>query len=125
MHPYGPLTPGTSPRAGTAVAAIALAVVLAVAGGTAAASAAAVSLRVEAAGAPAPLFDGTVDTEPHSVDGGDGSGPHPCSGPPGAPPAPTPTGALDDAMRAAGISWRGNWDRGFGDFFIERIGPYA
>ena len=28
-------------------------------------------------------------------------------------------------MRAAGISWRGNWDPSFHDFFIDRIGPYA
>ncbi len=89
------------------------------------AGAATVTVRVEAAGAPAPLFAGPVTTLPHPVDGGDGSGPHPCDGPAGAPPTATATGALDDAMRAAGISWRGNWDPDFRDFFIERIGAYA
>jgi hypothetical protein len=84
-----------------------------------------VTLSVTAAGATAPLFEGTVETEAHLVDGGDGSGPHPCSGPAGAPPGATATGALDDAMRSAGIAWRGKWDPGFRDFFIDGIGPYA
>jgi prenyltransferase beta subunit len=84
-----------------------------------------VAVRVESAEATAPLFDGTVDTSPHPVDGGDGSGSHPCSGSPGAAPSATATGALDDALRGAGISWRGNWDPSFHDFFIDRIGPYA
>jgi hypothetical protein len=87
--------------------------------------AAVVSLRVESSTAPAPLFDGTVETLPHEVDGSDGSGQHPCWGPPGGTPASTATGALDDAMRGVGISWRGNWDPSFRDFFIDRIGPYA
>lgn len=87
--------------------------------------AAVVSLQVESASAPQPLFDGTVSTEPHQVDGGDGSGLHACWGPPGATPAPTATGALDDALRGAGISWLGKWDPSFRDFFIDRIGPYA
>lgn len=87
--------------------------------------AAVVSVQVESSTAPAPLFDSDVETLPHEVDGGDGSGQHPCWGPPGATPAPTATGALDDAMRAAAISWRGNWDPSFQDFFIDRVGPYA
>jgi hypothetical protein len=89
------------------------------------ASAAMVTLSVTATGAPAPLFEGPVATQPHSVDGGDGSGAHPCSGSPSSAPGPTATGALDDAMRTAGIAWRGNWDPSFRDFFIDRIGPYA
>jgi hypothetical protein len=89
------------------------------------AGAATVSLRVESSTAASPLYEGTVTTLPHPVDGGDGSGVHPCSGPPGEAPAATATGALDDAMRAAGLSWRGNWDPSFRDFFIDRIGPYA
>jgi hypothetical protein len=104
-------------------ATVALAAVVAAAGSPA--RGAVVSLRVESATAPAPLFDGTVTTLPHAVDGGDGSGPHPCWGPPGATPAATATGALDDAMRGAGVSWRGNWDPSFRDFFIDRIGPFA
>jgi len=87
--------------------------------------AAVVALRVESSEAPAPLFDGTVDAQAHAVDGNDGSGAHPCSGSPGATPAPTATSALDDALRSSGISWRGNWNPSFRDFFIDRIGPYA
>jgi hypothetical protein len=89
------------------------------------AEAALVSLRVESFSAPAPLFDGTVETLPHEVDGGDGSGSHPCGGPAGGAPAPTATGALDDALRGAGISWRGNWNPSIHDFFVDRIGAYA
>jgi hypothetical protein len=90
-----------------------------------AAGAAVVTLSVTAAGAPAPLFEGAVSTEPHAVDGSDGSGAHPCTGPPGSTPAATATGALDDALRGAGVPWRGNWDPSFRDFFIDSIGPYA
>jgi hypothetical protein len=89
------------------------------------AGAAVVALSVTAAGAPAPLFEGSVNTEPHAVDGSDGSGVHSCSGPPGSPPAATATGALDDALRGAGIPWRGNWNLSFRDFFIDSIGSYA
>jgi hypothetical protein len=84
-----------------------------------------VTVVVESTDPPQALFSGPVDTEPHPVDGGDGSGAHQCSGPPGENPAATATGALDDAMRAAAIPWRGNWDPSFDDFFIDRIGPYA
>jgi hypothetical protein len=84
-----------------------------------------VSLLVDSSVAPAPLFEGTIETLPHEVDGGDGSGTHPCWGPPGTTPAATATGALDDALRTAGISWRGKWDPSFRDFFVDRIGPYA
>ncbi|MET0306283.1 MAG: hypothetical protein ABW196_08650, partial [Solirubrobacterales bacterium] len=84
-----------------------------------------VDLKVESSTDPVPLFAGPVDTAPHAVDGGDGSGPHPCAGAPGATPVPTATGALDDGLRAAGISWQGNWNPSFRDFFIERIGPHA
>jgi hypothetical protein len=107
-------------RAAALVATVALATVAA-----APARAATVELRVEAARAAAPLFAGPVATEAHRVDGGDGSGPHACDGPAGAAASPTATGALDDAMRAAGIPWRGNWDPNFDDFFIERIGAFA
>ncbi len=112
-----------SARLATLAATVALAAVAAAA--APAAEGAVVSLRVESSSAPLPLFDGTVSTEPHQVDGSDGSGPHACWGPPGATPAPTATGALDDALRGAGISWRGKWDPSFRDFFIDRIGPYA
>jgi hypothetical protein len=101
---------------------VALAAVVA---GAVPAQAATVGLRVDSSSDPAPLFEGSVTTLPHPVDGGDGSGAHPCAGPSGAPPAATATGALDDAMRAAAIPWRGNWDPSFRDFFVDSIGPYA
>jgi hypothetical protein len=84
-----------------------------------------VSVRVDSAVDPAPLFEGPVTTLPHAVDGGDGSGAHACAGPPAGPATATATGALDDAMRQAGIPWRGNWDPSFRDFFIDRIGAHA
>jgi len=102
--------------------AVALAAVMA---GGAPARAVVVDLAVESATTSAALYDGPVETLPHAVDGGDGSGAHDCDGPPGGPPAPTATGALDDALSGAGISWRGNWDPSFRDFFIDRIGPFA
>lgn len=89
------------------------------------APAAVVELRVESAAGPTTIFAGSVETQPHPVDGGDGSGAHPCTGPPGAPPAATATGALDDALRAAGVPWRGSWDPSFRDFFVDSIGPFA
>jgi hypothetical protein len=112
-------------RTGSAAAIGATVACAAVATLAAPASAAVVTLSVTAAGAPAPLFEGSVSTEPHAVDGGDGSGAHSCSGPAGSAPAATATGALDDAMRSAAIPWRGNWDPSFRDFFIDSIGPYA
>ena len=51
-----------------------------------------VNLRVDSAGTPETLFDGTVTTLPHAVDGSDGSGLHPCSGPSVSAPAATATG---------------------------------
>jgi hypothetical protein len=89
------------------------------------AGAAVVDVRVDSSLDPAPLFEGTVTTLPHAVDGGDGSGAHACAGPSSAAPSATATGALDDAMRLAGIPWRGNWDPSFHDFFIDRIGVRA
>jgi hypothetical protein len=119
-RPYGRQRTGTSLR-------LLVAVALAAAAGAfpSPARGTVVELAVESSTAPAPLFAGPVDTAPHAVDGGDGSGPHPCWGPPSATPAATATGALDDAMRLAGIPWRGNWNPSFRDFFVDRIGPYA
>lgn len=105
--------------------AIATTVALATVVAVAPAPGATVSLRVDSSTDPLPLFDASVATLPHPVDGGDGSGAHACAGPTGATPAATATGALDDAMRVAAISWRGNWDPSFHDFFVDRIGPYA
>jgi hypothetical protein len=89
------------------------------------AGAAVVSVQVGSALDPAPLFEGTVTTSAHPVDGSDGSGPHPCFGPSSGGPSPTATGALDDALRGAGVSWRGNWDPSFRDFLVDRIGSRA
>lgn len=97
----------------------------AVAAAGAPARGAVVELRVDSSVGPTVLFEGSVSTEPHPVDGGDGSGPHPCSGSIGAAPAATATGALDDAMRGAGIPWRGNWNPDFHDFFVDAIGAFA
>ncbi len=105
--------------------AIATTVALAAVVAVASARGATVDLLVDSSTSSAPIFDGSVTTLPHLVDGGDGSGSHACSGPSGGTPAATATGALDDAMRSAGIEWRGNWDPSFRDFFIDRIGPYA
>jgi hypothetical protein len=104
-------------------ATIALAIVAVFAPSTAGATS--VTVVVESTDPARTLFSGSVETTVHPVDGSDGSGPHRCSGPPGGVPSPTATGALDDAMRGAGIAWRGNWDPSFEDFFVDRIGPYA
>jgi hypothetical protein len=82
--------------------------------GPAAAAPTEVRLRVE--GRDATLFDGTVTSDAHPVDGGDGSGSHPCgSG------APTPITAVADA----GLDWRGTWTVDFHDFFVDRLGADA
>jgi hypothetical protein len=121
-HPGEAVRLGVSRRALTALAA-ALAATVAFAAAAAGARGALVEVRVDTSSGTV-LFDSTVETTPHAVDGGDGSGPHPCSG--GGPtPLPTATGALDDAMRGAGIGWHGSWDPSFRDFFVDRIGTYA
>jgi Domain of unknown function (DUF4430) len=108
------------------LSAMAVTVALAtVTAGSTPANAVVVGLTVKGSTAATPLFEAPVDTVPHPVDGSDGSGAHACAGPPSAPPSPTATGALDDGLRGTGISWRGNWDPSFHDFFIDRIGPFA
>jgi hypothetical protein len=103
----------------------ALAVLLLLLGcGTAAAAPVTVQLRVE--GAASTLFEGPVTTDGHAVDGGDGTGAHPCDGTNfGAYPTPGPTmtAALDDAHVTDG--WQGSWGSGFEDFLIDRVGPDA
>lgn len=78
-----------------------------------------VDVRVE--GAANTLYEGSARTTAHRVDGGDGTGYHACSGPVGEEPGPTLTGALDDALRTAGLPWLGTWSGSSGDFFIESI----
>ncbi|MBN8866583.1 MAG: hypothetical protein J0H98_03420 [Solirubrobacterales bacterium] len=84
-----------------------------------AAQATEVSVRVE--GASSTLLETEVDTTVHRVDGGDGSGAHDCRGPIGEAAGPTVTGALDDALRAAGKTWKGQWSSSSGDFLIDRV----
>ncbi len=110
-------------RRALAILAALLVATVAFAAAAAGARGALVEVRVDTSTG-AVIFDGTVETAPHQVDGGDASGAHPCDGG-GAAPLPTATGALDDALRGAGITWHGGWDPSFRDFFIDRIGPYA
>lgn len=108
------------------LSAMAVTVALAtVTAGSTPANAVVVDLTIKSSPVATPLFEGPVDTAPHPIDGGDGSGAHACAGPQSAPASPTATGALDDGLRETGISWRGNWDPSFHDFFIDRIGPFA
>src|SRR3954466_11230383 len=74
------------------------------------------------------LFEGTVKTDVHEVDAGDGSGPHKCDGTNGgaSPTAgPTATGAMDDATKLSGLTWSGSYDASFDDFLVNQIGPDA
>src|SRR4051794_2175424 len=82
-----------------------------------------VNLRVE--GATQTLYEGLVTTDAKTLTK-DATGPHPCDGTNAGKnptPGPTMTGAMDDGVAAAGLTWAGTWDDGFGDFFIDRIGP--
>jgi hypothetical protein len=82
-----------------------------------------VNLRVE--GSAQTLYEGPVTTDAKSLTK-DSTGSHPCDGTnKGANPTPGPTmtGAMDDGIASAGLTWDGTWDANFGDFFIDRIGP--
>ena len=84
-----------------------------------------VNLRVE--GSSQTLFEGPVTTDAKTLTK-DGSGPHPCDGTNGGAnptPGPTMTGAMDDGIAAAGLTWQGSWSAGFSDFSIDGIGPDA
>jgi hypothetical protein len=84
-----------------------------------------VGVRVE--GATKTIFEGSVRTDVHMVTG-DSTGPHKCDGTNGGAnptPAPTATGALDDAASAFGFSWSGSWSPSFEDFVVNKIGPDA
>jgi hypothetical protein len=91
-----------------------------------AATAAPTKVKVRVEGASKTIFEGTVTTDVHDVDGGDGTGAHKCDGTNGGAgtvSGPTPTSALDDAMKLAGLSWTGSFDSGFDDFLVSKIGP--
>jgi hypothetical protein len=85
-----------------------------------------VNVRVE--GKTKTIFEGKVTTDAHEVDGGDGSGPHKCDGTnggAGTTAGPTATGAMDDAVKLAGLSWAGSFSTDFDDFIVNQIGPDA
>lgn len=85
--------------------------------------AASVNVRVE--GATKTIFEGKVTTDGHNLSK-DASGQHPCDGSNGGAfpaPGPTITAALDDASKKGGFDWTASWDEGYGDFFVNDIGP--
>ena len=76
-----------------------------------------VNLRAEGSTTP---FEGPVTTDTKMVGGqtcdGTNGGKNPS-------PGPTALGALDDASLSGAFTWAGNWDTGYQDFFVTRIGP--
>ena len=89
------------------------------------ASAAAVKVNVRVEGKTQTLLERNVDTFVHPVTA-DATGPHKCDGTNGGAnpaPAPTLTGAFDDAARKASVTWGGSWSESFQDFLIDRVGP--
>jgi hypothetical protein len=91
---------------------------------TAAAAPTKVNVRIE--GKTKTLFEGPVSATIHDVDGGDGSGAHKCDGTNGGAgtvSGVSPTSAMDDATKLAGLTWAGTYDDSFGDFLLSRIGP--
>jgi hypothetical protein len=81
-----------------------------------------VNLRVE--GSTQTLFEGPVSTNAKALTK-DSSGGHPCDGTNGGAnpqPGPTMTGAMDDGITSAGLTWKGSWSSGFSDFSIDGIG---
>ena len=78
----------------------------------------AVDLRVE--GASSTIHEDLVTTDGHNVTTAAG-GTHKCDGTNGGAstsPAPTLTGAFDDAARKANVAWQGSWNASFEDFLI-------
>jgi hypothetical protein len=97
---------------------------LAVVPQTAAAKSIKVNVRVE--GAHKTLFEGNIKTAVHKVNGHDKTGKHRCDGTNGGAtttPAPTVTGAFDNASRQSKLTWHGKWFSSFEDFLIDRVGP--
>jgi hypothetical protein len=104
---------------------LAVAAALAVLAAAIPATAAAVKVNVRVEGNTETLLERNVDTFVHEVTG-DNTGPHKCDGTNGGAstvPAPTLTGAFDDAARKAGVAWEGSWNQSFEDFLINRVGP--
>jgi hypothetical protein len=93
---------------------------------TAAAAPTTVTVRVE--GKSKTIFEGPVTPAVQTVDGNDGKGPQKCDGTNGGvnpTPGPTATSVMDTAIRGAGRSWQGNFNSGFDDFIVNRIGTDA
>jgi hypothetical protein len=89
------------------------------------ASAHAVKVNVRVEGKSSTLLERNVDTFVHPVTA-DQSGPHKCDGTNGGAsttPAPTLTGAFDDAAKKESLDWAGTWNASFEDFLIDRVGP--
>jgi hypothetical protein len=89
------------------------------------AQAGAVKVNVRVEGKTRTLLERNVDTFAHAVTG-DGTGPHKCDGTNGGAnpsPAPTVTGAFDDAAKKTGLNWQGSWSSSFEDFLINTVGP--
>jgi hypothetical protein len=92
------------------------------------ATAAPTKLKVRVEGATKTLLERTLTTDGHAVDGGDGTGPHKCDGTnggAGTKSGPTPTSALDTALKRAGLTFSASFDSSFDDFIVNRIGPDA
>jgi hypothetical protein len=92
------------------------------------AAAAPTKVKVRVEGATKTLLEGTVTTSVHTVDGGDGTGPHKCDGTnggAGTKSGPTATSALDTALKRAHLTWSASYDSSFDDFIVSRIGPDA
>ena len=80
-----------------------------------------VALRVE--GASQTALERSVTTDGHTVTTPSG-GTHKCDGTnagANSTPGPTPTAALDDGARLAGLSWDATWDDSFQDFLVSSV----
>jgi hypothetical protein len=85
----------------------------------------AVKVNVRVEGKDRTLLERNVNTLAHDVTA-DSTGPHRCDGTNGGAnpaPAPTVTGAFDDAAARAGVAWQGSWNQSFEDFLINTVGP--
>ena len=97
-------------------------------GAASAALAAPVTVNVRVEGSAATLFEGPVTTDANAaLQTPSSGGPHPCdvgenTTPPSATRAATPTTALADAARSAGLSWDATWSPSFTDFLVNQVG---
>jgi hypothetical protein len=105
---------------------------------SAAASAASITVNVRVEGSATTLFEGPVTTHPETIEAPSSRGPHPCdysenglgnTEANGGSQAATPTTALHEATRLAGLAFDAEWFGSGteklgnpGDFFITQIG---